>query len=950
MIKPRSIIHLFACLFILFFPVIASAQTGNISGHIIDAGTGEDIIGASIFLENNQAIGASSDYDGRYEIMNLSPGIYSIVISYLGFQTKVIDKVAVNAGEITHLDISLQGSVNELEEIVVRSELATENINALLIAQKNSTTVSDGISSDIIRKTPDKNTAEVLKRVSGVSLSEGRFAIIRGLSDRYNAAMINGTPLPSTEADRKNFTFDLIPSNLVDNIVILKTAQPDLPGDFAGGIIQVTTRDIPNENFLNLNISAGYNNAITFKPGYTYPGGKTDWLGIDDGTRALPSNFPSTETLQNSNEEQTVAATLLLPNDWGYTQTESTLPNGAMQLSGGLNKKLFKNDFGGIFSLTYNNSNRYNLITRQDYNFSDTNALYKYTDSTYSNSILTGALLNLGYRISENHKIVFKNSFSVNATDATIIRGGQNFEQAYYVRNYAYDFVSNTLFNSQLSGDHHAKKSGLKVHWEGSYARLTRSQPDFRKLFYNSNGEDEPFLAYIPFGSASPTLAGKFYSDLDENIYSGAVDFTLPFNFLKNKSSIKTGFFYQARDRNFEARVLGYTITNAAAFYSQNDDPNAILALPPDQLFNDENIGPAGFSIDEITNPSDIYTGSSQLSATYLMLDNKLPYNFRLVWGARLEFFNQQLTSFDYTNNPVNVSTKSSDFSSLPFDFLPSVNMIYGIDEKTNARASFSKTVARPEFRELAPFSFYDFSTTSVVIGNDSLQRSNIYNYDVRIERFLGAGQVISASMFYKKFNEPIEQTIDFISSGGYIRSYRNVTSATNFGLELDVRKSFDFLDKLTGWNQFSNVMFSANLAYINSKVDVSAIANAADSTRSLQGQSPYIINLGLTFTDPASELSFSIFFNEIGRRIIAVGSSEYLDIYEAPRPILDAQISKRVFQNGAVRIGFQDLLARDGTFYQDFNDDGRYDAEDDKNIINVTTGRIISLGFSYKF
>jgi hypothetical protein len=306
---------LFLILFTLLIPVYAKAQTGSITGRIIDAGNGEDIIGASIFLENNQAIGASSDYDGRYEIRSVPSGTYSLVISYLGFQTKVIDKVIVKTGEETNLDVSLQSSVNELTEIVVRSELATENINSLLIAQKNNSAISDGISSDIIRKTPDKNTAEVLKRVSGVSLSENRFAIIRGLSDRYNSAMINGTPLPSTEADRKNFTFDLIPSNLVDNIVILKTAQPDLPGDFAGGIIQVTTRDIPSEDFLTFSISGGYNTAITFKPGYTYPGGKMDWLGIDDGTRALPADFPATETLQNSNEEQTIAATLLLPND-----------------------------------------------------------------------------------------------------------------------------------------------------------------------------------------------------------------------------------------------------------------------------------------------------------------------------------------------------------------------------------------------------------------------------------------------------------------------------------------------------------------------------------------------------------------------------------------------------------------------------------------------------------
>ncbi len=223
----------------------------------------------------------------------------------------------------------------------------------------------------------------------------------------------------------------------------------------------------------------------------------------------------------------------------------------AMQISGGINKKLFSNDFGGVFSLTYNNSNRYNEITRQDFNFSDTTALYRYIDSTYTNNVLAGALLNLGYKISENNKIVFKNSFTINSTDATIIRGGNNFEQATLVRNYAYDFVANTLFNSQLSGDHFIKKAGLKIHWEGGFAQLTRSQPDFRKLFYNRNPEDSTFLAYVPFGSASPSLAGKFFSNLDENVYSGALDLIFPFNLFKNKSNIKAGLFYQGRDRAF---------------------------------------------------------------------------------------------------------------------------------------------------------------------------------------------------------------------------------------------------------------------------------------------------------------------------------------------------------------------------------------------------------------
>ncbi|MBA3647704.1 MAG: TonB-dependent receptor [Chitinophagales bacterium] len=931
------------------------AQTGSISGHIADAANNDDIIVGNVYLESDQSKGAASDIDGHFTISNISPGVYNVVASYISYQSKVIEKVEVKAGQTTNLDIALSGITKELQEVVIRTELVKENINSLLVMQKNSSTISDGISSDLIRKTPDKNTAEALKRVSGVTLSENKFAIIRGLSDRYNSAMINGTSLPSTEADRKNFTFDLIPSNLVDNIIITKTAQPDLPGDFAGGLIQVNTRDIPESNFLNVNISGGYNTSSTFKSRYGYAGGNTDWLGIDNGKRILPNNFPNTETVQNASQGEIINYSKMLSNDWGYNKRNSTLPNMAFQISGGLNTKLFKNDFGGIVSVTYNNSNRYNLITRQDFNFSDTGALYRYNDSTYSNNILTGLMVNLGYKFSDRNKILFKNSYTVNSTNSAIIRGGTNFEQNYYVRNYAYDFVSNTLFNSQLAGDHYFEEHGIKLHWELGYAHIGRSEPDFRKLFYNKNiypndGNDTSFLAYIPFGSASPSLAGKFFSTLGENVYSESTDISFPFNFLKNKSSAKAGLYYQARDRTFNARVLGYTVTNITAFFSENQNPNAILALPPGQLFDPKNIGTAGFSIDEITNPSDAYTGASQLAAYYLMFDNKLPLNFRIVWGARFEFFNQQLKSFDYANAPIEVNTKSSDFSKLPFDFLPSANLVYGVDDKTNLRLSFSKTVARPEFRELAPFSFYDFATTSVVIGNDSLRRTNIFNYDFRAEHFFGNGQLVSASVFYKKFNEPIEQTIDFISSGGYIRSYRNVTAASNIGVEFELRKNLDFLQGISRWKQFSNIIFSANLAYINSKVDVRSIANSADSTRSLQGQSPYIINLGLTYNEPISGLGFSVFFNQIGRRIIAVGSSEYLDIYEAPRPVMDIQVSKKIFKNGSVRISMQDVFATDGVFYQDENHDGKFRAANDKQIINVSTGRVISAGLSFNF
>lgn len=921
------------------------AQSGRISGTIYDGATNDVLTGATVFLENDRSRGAISDVDGFFEISGLPAGTYNLVVQYVSYQTKVLEQVMVIANQTTEVQVTLSPMARDLEEVVVRSDLKKESINALLILQKNSSLVQDGISSDLIRRSPDKNAAEAMKRVSGVSLAENKFAIIRGLGDRYNLALVNGTPLPSTEADRKNFTFDLIPSNLIDNIIVYKTAQPDLPGDFAGGVIQVSTRDIPDRKFFNLSLSSGMNTISTFRPYYDYRGGRLDFLGLDDGARALPQGFPGTETLQQAPTDEVIAYSRLLANNWALFRHPSMAPNYSGQLSAGLGNQ----HFGGIVSFTYNRSQRFNQNIRQDFDFQETNPKFRYLDSAYSNSVLAGALFNIGWRLSANHKLAFKNSYTINSSDLTTVRGGQNIEQQFDVRNYAYEFVSNQLASTQLIGEHSLGTQRLKADWYLSYSRTQRDQPDFRKLYYNrTSGTDEPFLAYIPVGSASPNLAGKFYSYLHENAFSAETKFTYSFNFLERKSLVRAGYFFQYRDRLFDARVLGYTITNLVKFYTENENPNAILASEPGLLFQPDHIGEAGFSIDEITNPSDHYTGRSDLHATYLMLDQHLLSWFRLVYGVRLEFFHQQMQSFNYINQPVVVNTRSSDLGNLPFDLLPSINGIFKLTDQTNLRASFSKTAVRPEFRELAPFSFYDFTTTSVVIGNDTLARSNIYNYDLRYEFFPGAGQVLSVGAFYKKFNEPIEQTIDFISSGGYIRSYRNVTSATNYGAELDIRKNLDFFAPV--WHQAENFLLQLNAAWIRSVADVSLIANAADSTRSLQGQSPYILNIGLSYLEPNSETSVTVLFNQIGRRIMYVGSKEYLDIYENPRPVLDLQLSKRIFPKATLRLNVQDLLARDGILYQDVNDDGRFRPDDDKEIVRIKTGTGVTLGFSYSF
>lgn len=949
--KRLSLVIAILCVTICSSFASSEAQSGVVSGSVSDAVNSEVLIGATVFVENNPGLGSITDIDGLYEL-SLSPGTYNLVFKFISYNTKVIEGVVVQSGAVTQLNVTLESGATQLQDVVVRATLAKENVNALLTLQKNSTTISDGISADLIRKTPDRNTSDALRRVSGVTIQNNKFAIIRGLSDRYNNALINGTPLPSTEVDRRTFSFDLIPSALLDNIIVLKTAQPDMPGDFAGGIIRVNTKDIPEENFISLGGSLGYNANTTFKDWYSSQKGGTDWLGYDDGTRKLPDAFPGTEEVQSSTQ-LALASSNLFPNDWNYFQSNSPM-NYSLQFTGGLKKDLFGKDFGAILSLSYNADYRYLNSTRADYNF-DTSAVYRYYDDGYKYNVLLGGLLNLAYKLNDKNKITLKNSYSTNADNLTTLRNGSYYERTYYVQNYAYYYVENHFLNSQIEGNHFIKPGKMKLDWNAGYARVTRDEPDYRKLFYTKNfdaPEEDPFLAQIPFGSASPDLSGRFYSSLGENIYSASLDLTLPFQFIQRNSLVKFGTYQHWRDREFSARVLGYVVNNINLFFSENQDPNAILASPPATLLSDEHIGPAGFRIDEITNPSDAYSAQSDLHAYYVMLDNKLPARFRVVWGARIEVYNQYLQSAYPNNNPVEVESKANDsIFKLPFDLLPSINLVYAISEKSNLRLSASKTVSRPEFRELAPFSFYDFNTSTSVTGNPELRRTNILNLDARMETFWGKGQVVSGSFFYKEFTNPIEQIVDLGSgAGSRIRTYENVTIARNYGAEFEFRKNFEFMSGISNWNQWQNLSVSTNLAYIRSIVDFAGVANVADSTRPLQGQSPYIVNAGLQYNEPNTDFSASVFFNMIGRRIDAVGSVGYLDIYEAPRPLVDVQVAKRVLKDGNVKLTIADLLSSDAVFYQDQNDDGKYTKEADTQILRIVPGTRFTLSFSYKF
>lgn len=934
------IMKVLATVLLLFSIATTYAQdktSGAIQGKVIDGTTGETIPFATVELLPN-ATKTSSDLDGIYKFHKLKEGQYSVRVSYAGFPDLLITDIKVTLNQVTMVDLTLKDTSGGtgIGEVVITAKRNREDVSDLYLQQKKAANVSDGISAEVIKRTPDRSAGDVLKRVSGASIQDNKFAVIRGLNDRYNAAYLNGGLLPSSESDRKAFSFDIFPANMLDNIVISKTATPDQPADFAGGIIQINTKSIPEKKFYSITATGGYNTITTFKTQQTYDGGKLDWLGVDDGTRKLNSAVPAYGQFPvNINDQAKLAQQF--STSWGLADKKFS-PNYSLQAAMGFNPKIGEHELGIIASLTYNRTFTYTETVRKSYvNSTDPNVPsqieYNYLDKNNTEQVLAGALANFTYKWNANNTFGFKNIYSVNSDDKLINRTGEVNpldNNPMLLRSNARWFTSNNIYSGQLTGEHLLKKSKLRIDWLVSYSNIKRTIPSLNRSLYtrmkyindpsNPNPLDTVYAANISSSNVGPSYGGgMFFSENKEHSNSAKVDFTYPIVlFKKIKSDFKFGGMTQLRQREFAARQLGYTkygITGGNVTFKES-----LLYLPEDQIFSQGNMGllqapsggsngVGGFKLTDGTKYSDAYKAQSQLYAGYAMLDNRFDNNMRLVWGARVESFSQQMQATRADNTPLNLKTTK-------LDVLPSLNFIYSVTKLQNIRFSYSQTVNRPEYRELAPFAFYDFTTNFVVSGNDSLKRAKINNLDLRYEFFPGRGQVLSGTVFYKHFTNPIEQ-ISRPDVTGEI-SYKNVPTAQNYGVEVEARS---LLSSLTGSDTssfFDKLTVYANLSVIRSSVDVSGVIGSATSTRPLQGQSPYVFNAGLYYTNPRHNWGMTVSVNRVGPRIYLVGNVNEPDLWENARTFLDLQVSK-TFWNGRaeLKLNAQNLLAQKQEFYQ---------------------------------
>ncbi len=938
---------------LICFSILGFAQTGSIKGVVTDTTLKEPAF-VDVTLTGPAKLMTSTDENGTFLIDNLAVGVYTLNISGLGFQP-VVKEVKIEDGKESALEIFV-GAVEtkQVAGAVVLAKRQSNTSTAVLNEVKAGNEVISGISQEQIKNSQDRTAAQVMSRVPGVTVVDGRFIMVRGIPERYNQVLMNNAIAPSTEVDKRTFSFDLIPSSVLDRMMIYKSGAPENTGDFAGGLIKVYTSNAVDENFTEVSLSGGFRAGTTGKDYLQSKGSSTDFLGFDDGYRKLPNAFPEGNLRELPNRSQKrIDAAHLLNNNFA-PQTSTAMPDFGVGLTLARMMKVGGKKLSTISAINYGQSytiydKAFNRYLEMDPVSKQVENRFAYVDKNYEKDNRIGVLSNWSLLLNENNRIEFKNLFNQIGENTSVVRTGQDFIQFrdHQRKNYMYQYRARTVYSGQLEGkhDHKAWNKPAHLNWVLGLNYLGEDQPDLRRFRTIETGVNTNEFRMVLPPSSNLYDAGRFYSNLNEIGFSHGLNYKITLGKNANnedvdnaqKPQLKFGYMLDYRSRTFDTRYFSYFYPGSSSLA----ELQRLERLPLGQIFAKENMKlDDGFSIEEGTRASDSYTASNFLSAGYVGIVYPIG-KLNLSGGFRGEYNVLKMHAKTDAGAPIEVN--SPIFSPLAF-----FNSDYDLTEKTKIRLAYYRSVNRPEFRELAPFLFYDYQFDAERYGNPDLTTANIDNFDLRYEIYPRAGEAISLGAFYKRFTNPIE-TLILTRSESPAFSYQNAASAYSTGLELELRKSLKGLTLSSFIDKFS---VNINAAYILSRVDYGAKApEGQEKERALQGQSPYIINTILSYTDAKSGWNISASYNVFGPRIFAVSSKLFPTIYEMPRHALDLTISKRFANNWSAKLGIQDILNSPYRFYQDTDRDKKVDVNGrDLPIFNHKRGTVISLGLSYRF
>lgn len=915
----------------------------QIKGVVIDQKSKETLIGAVVTVDGTN-VKAITNIDGNFQIDGLDKEKkYTLYINYVGYKTQKIDGVqAKDADQV----IALQPDEQQLKEVTVTAVERRNTDAAMIQVAKNSPVIVSNVSAQEISRTQDTNAGEVIRRVPGVSLIDDKFVMVRGLSQRYNNVWVNGGAVPSSEADSRAFSFDIIPSSQIDNLTIVKSPTAEYPADYSGGFIIVNTKEIPAENSFNIAVGGNWNTSSAFQNFSYSKGSGTDFLGFDNGLRSLNGGIHAALNPQlNANGKPVgdYATSLLgngLNNDW---LVKNRKPLGDLKLAASLNQRwmLGGRTLGMLAALNYTNEYRtYENMENNLYGIYDAandkpNYLRHSVDDQYNNNVRLGAMLNFTFLSKDsNHKYQLKNIFNQLATSRYTWRDGVS-AQSNLERSAEYYYRSRTTYNGQLTGKHTFTSDALD--WSIGYAYANRHLPDRRRYLIDDALESGVYAL------STGNDISREWTQLDEHILSLGVNDKHHFKFGNFEPDLQVGAYGEYRTREYQTRNFIYNWN-----VSDNNMPSDFRHSDiPTLLSSEANMGYDKLYLLEEKQMRNNYRGHNTLGAGYLALS--LPFGkLGIHAGVRFEHNDMELisNSRDYEKSESSRHYKTDDV-------FPSLNTTYKINDQHQVRLSYGRSINRPEFREVSSSVYYDFDLASNVQGNTELKNCYVDNLDLRYEWYPSRGELISLAVFYKHFDSPIEWTYTVAGGTDLIYSYKNAKSANNYGVELDIRKNLGFI----GLKDFS---WSFNGALIKSKVQFEKGAKEED--RPMQGQSPYLINTGIFYKNAPLKMDIALLYNRIGKRIIGVGRSEgstgddsnsrVPHSYEMPRNTIDFSLAKKFGEHLELKLNVRDLLA-EKIYYKQFAD-VTYSDGSKKEVEEIARcykpGRNIGLQAIYKF
>lgn len=907
-IKYHFICYLFLTLFIHTHLL---GQKGMIIGTILDQETGEPLIGATVTLEAAPSIGTVSDLDGNFEL-KVAPRTHTILFSYLGYQEKKVVGVKLSKGEIKTLNINLVSDAVKLAIVEVVDEAILRTENSTLINRRNAEAIQNSFSAEGIRKFALSDVGTVMKKVTGATVSAGKYVYVRGLGDRYSITQLNGLVIPSADPYRNGVQLDLIPANLLDNVITSKSFTPDQPGAFTGGNIDINTKGFPEQAFLTFSVSGTFNAQNNLIDNFlTHTGGKTDYWGFDDGNRALPDvENPATKIIL----EQGCIANIICRTDPEYCKqagevanlfnreftpdpTNSPINHG-FGLSFGNQYAIGENRLGVVFSTAFKKDylhlDNFETGSYQIENYSLVEYLpqgaYRATKSTETANL--NGFLSVAYKIGKLHSLNLTTLYNHNTEKTSRYLRGERFdnliEPEFNLEGRSLVFQERALTNVQLGGKHILNTTRkTKIEWRLSQANSSQLEPDTR---FFENDIHLPTNTYsIPSSDVQDPF--HFFRELKDEQTSGKIDFSIPFGTSLN-NKFKFGGLYSQKNRQFTEHRYQLCRGDAQPFTGDVD-----------KYLSDENYGlimvngeyRLGVHPKEMSLIRNNYSGDEMITAFYGMLTLDLGQDLKLIGGARYESTNLFVTSQD---------TKKPEGRIDVQDILPSVNLVYNLTSKMNWRAAFSQTIARPNMREIAPFEAYDPLLKLTYFGNPALKRTEIDNYDLRWEWFPNAGELVAISGYYKKFHNPIVQA--FQRAPNPEIEFANVPNAELMGIELEYRKNLGTLLPI-----LEHFKLNTNLSFINSTakaVVIPGLEKFSTTERPFEGQAPFILNASLIYSNPDNGIDATLSLNMTGDRLEVIGREENPDIYLRGQSFLDFTFLKKV-GNFNIKITATNLL-----------------------------------------